>query len=158
MFCHFKILKALSIFANIWSKSPRLQCLSFQKPQLGTNTKMGCENGNHICEDNKINYPTQSITRLLRKQRRLRNPTFFKTVFNNNCVDNVTNNESLLLKSGVFDLRQEPLCPTIFSYIMPRMGKNIWGEWKFIVNIGGYQQAVTVGTCLKYTECKFCLF
>lgn len=116
---------------------------------------MGCEDGSQICEDNSINYPTQNIIRLLQKNRHLKNPKRFKYIFNNNCIDNVTNNDNLLLKSGVFDLRQDPVCPTVYSYIMPRMAENILGDWKFIVNFAEYQQAVTVGICLKNTECKF---
>merc|ERR1712226_264341 len=98
-------------------------------------------------------YPTSQVKMLLRQTNALRSPIHFKKLFDRPCEI-----ETPIFR-GFFNPEESPLCDSHYSYIYPKVGKNVHGQWRYIINIPGqYQQGVSVQICIDQAKDKSCRY
>ena len=108
------------------------------KKRKQTSRSLGCtSSGKNYCEEpDTTNYPLDLARRLLAK-----NPAvggkLFKQVFDNEC-------SNINIATRFFSIEDEQLCRGRQKVIFPRTALNLNNEWRFVVNIDNFTQAVEI--------------
>ena len=103
-----------------------------------TSRSLGCaSSGRNYCEEpDTTNYPLELARHLLAK-----NPAvggkLFKQVFDNEC-------SNINIATRFFSIEDEQLCRGRQKVIFPRTALNLNNEWRFVVNIDNFTQAVEI--------------
>ena len=103
-------------------------------PRLST----GClSSGKSYCEDttDNTNYPADLARSLLSKNPAV-GQNLFRQVFDNECTNTIG--------TRFFSIEDEQLCRGRQKVIFPRTALNLNNEWRFVVNIDNFTQAVEI--------------
>ena len=100
-----------------------------------------CGGAERYCSD-ASDYPDTLTRNLLSRQEALRGK-LFKQVFDAECSD---------LRAGIigtrfFSVEDEQLCSGRHKVIFPRKALNLNNEWRFVVNVDNFTQAVDIEEC-----------
>ena len=99
----------------------------------------GCGNtGKSYCEETgTTNYPEELTRNLLAKSPAV-GGAVFKQVFDDKCTNSIT------IGTRFFSVEDEQLCRGRQKVIFPRTALNLNNEWRFVVNIDNFTQAVEI--------------
>merc|ERR1711872_1187349 len=106
-------------------------------------TRNECDNVSKYCTD-VSNYPDGITRSLLKKNPALVGNTgnLFKQVFDAQC-ENTRNS----IGTRFFTIDDEQLCVGRQNVIFPQKALNLNNEWKFVVNVDNFTQAVEIEEC-----------
>jgi len=105
----------------------------------------------NLCQSEK--YPESYVRSSLRSSKSvLGSPVHFKKLFELPCEYY----DEPALRVGLSPT-ESPLCESYQSYVFPKVARNVYGQWRYIINIDEYQQGVTIEKCTREEDAP-CLY
>ena len=93
--------------------------------------------GKNYCEEPDTNNYPQDLARHLLAKNPAVGGQLFKQVFDNEC-------STINIATRFFSIEDEQLCRGRQKVIFPRTALNLNNEWKFVVNVDNFTQAVEI--------------
>jgi len=108
-----------------------------------------------ICADQDVpNYPEKEV-QLLLASRGLSQENFGK-LFEAPCKPNIA--QFTMIRGGILDFDENQLCTSRSDFSYPKKAKTVRGEWKYIVNVKGYKQGITIHKCVRSSIGHSCTY
>ena len=99
-----------------------------------------------ICADQDVPHYPEKEVQILLASKGLSQENFGK-LFEAPCKPNIA--QISLFRSGGLDFDENQLCTSRSDFSYPKKGKTVRGEWKYIVNVEGYKQGITIHKCVR---------